>query len=119
MMKKMCLEAKRLNLKEGSIPTLYPSRTLMLGQKLGGRVPFTSVQCDLIGCGPLDQPFHSTPDVSDDDLDIEDSDTGSVDHSGCNNLEDTFQSIMYANVIEEASEDAMMGTVMIYKAYIE
>ena len=31
------------------------------------------VQCDLMNCGPLYKPVHSTPDVS--DVDIEDTDT--------------------------------------------
>ena len=45
MRKKMRLEAKRLNLKEGSIPTLFPPRrTLMVGQRLGEMVPFTSLR---------------------------------------------------------------------------
>ena len=43
VMRKMDLEAKRLNLKEGSIPTCSPSRrTLMVDKMLGGMILFTS-----------------------------------------------------------------------------
>lgn len=56
-----------------------------------------------MNCGPLYKPVHSTPDVS--DVDIEDTDTWSEDHDGGNNLDDTFQSIMNTDVIEEVSED--------------
>ena len=63
------------------------------------------VQCDLMNCSPLYKPVHSTPDISDDDIDIEDTDTWSEDHDGGNNLDDTFQSIMDTDVIEEISED--------------
>ena len=42
MRKKMCLEAKRLNLKEGSIPTLFPSmKGIDAESETGGMVPFT------------------------------------------------------------------------------
>ena len=43
MRKKMHLEDKRLNLKEGSVPTLSPPKTSTLGQGLGGIVPSTKV----------------------------------------------------------------------------
>ena len=63
------------------------------------------VQCDLMNCGPLYKAIHSTPDVSDDDVNIEDTDTWSEDHNGGRNLDDTFQSIMDTDAIEEVSED--------------
>ena len=46
------------------------------------------VQCNLMNCGPLYKLIHSTPDVSDDDVDIEDTDSWSEDHNGGNNLDD-------------------------------
>ncbi len=58
-----------------------------------------------MNCGPLYKLVHSTPDVNDHDVDIEDTDTWSEDHDGGNNLDDMFQSIMDTDVSVEVSED--------------
>ena len=75
-----------------------------------------------MNCGPLYKPIHSTPNVSDDDVDIEDTDTWREDHNGGNNLDDTFQSIMDTD-IEEASEDEYTDGDSdeedVYLAYLE
>ena len=63
------------------------------------------VQCDLMNSGSVYKPLYSTPDVSDDDVHIEDTDTWSEDHDGGNNLDDKFQSTMDTDVIEEVYED--------------
>ena len=78
---------------------------VVIGCKVTTATFSIGVQCDLMNCGPLYKAIHSTPDVSDDDVDIEDTDTWSEDHNGGRNLDDTFQSIMDTDVIEEVSED--------------
>ena len=61
--------------------------------------------------------------VSDDDVDIEDTDTWREDHNGSNNLDDTFQSIMDADIIKESSEDEYTDGDSdqedVYLAYLE
>ena len=61
--------------------------------------------------------------VSDDDVDIEDTDTWREDHNGGNNLDDTFQFIMDTDIIEEASEDEYTDGDSdeedVYLAYLE